>query len=433
MKKNFSSGLAWAAIIVVAAGPGLLWLTLAPLGMRFGSWPGAARSLGQLTGLTGMALFAIAMILVARLAVFDRWFDGLDKAYVGHHLLGGLAFILLLAHPLFLAARYLSVSARAAFAFLLPWMSAPGTVGGFIGLGLMLALLGVTFYGHLRYDWWKWTHKFLGVAYLFGFYHMMVIESDTSSSLLLKGYLVVLSALAGTAWLYRSVLGPWVGQRRSYQVAWLREVGSNIWEVGLRPLGRSLDHEAGQFAYLSFRHGGVSREEHPFTIASAPGEPTLRFVIKNLGDWTSLLYQLTVGVVVSVAGPFGSFRPWRLAARPQVWLAGGIGVTPFLSAARAWPKTGVAGVDFYYCVRDEGQAVFFEEMKGAAAAHPELHWHLHCGPMDLPVVSRDLADLKGREFFLCGPPAMMDKLVSQLVAAGVRRGQIHREIFNLKD
>ena len=74
---------------------------------------------------------------------------------------------------------------------------------------------------------------------------------------------------------------------------------------------------------------------HPYTIASAPRpDGAIRFEIKALGDYTSRLPARCAGQPVEVEGP-GCFQLDADAGAPQVWVAGGIGVTPFL----AWLDT----------------------------------------------------------------------------------------------
>nr|WP_246253992.1 hypothetical protein [Comamonas jiangduensis] len=83
---------------------------------------------------------------------------------------------------------------------------------------------------------------------------------------------------------------------------------------------------------------------HPFTIASAPdgyartddGRQLLRLVIKPLGDYTQTLHaRLQPGQTVRIEGPYGHFDGQGAARRVQVWIAGGVGITPFLALLQA--------------------------------------------------------------------------------------------------
>ena len=96
-----------------------------------------------------------------------------------------------------------------------------------------------------------------------------------------------------------------------------------------------LAYEAGQFAFFSF--AALSpRESHPFTIASAPSGENLRIIVKASGDFTSeLVRAVEVGDEVRVEGAYGHLTERHCDSQQEVWVAGGIGITPFLSRAHA--------------------------------------------------------------------------------------------------
>jgi predicted ferric reductase len=435
---NSSTRLKISLLIVAAAvlAPAVIWLSLGPIQPRFATMYVTARSVGQLTGLVGLAMFSVSLILSARLSLFDRWFAGLDKTYAKHSMLGKWAFVLLMVHPLALAAVYLRFNVKSAVAFLLPWSSAEGAEGGFISLGLLTVLLALTIYARaLRYDWWRWSHRFMGVAFAIGLAHALEMESDTARSLVLRSYVIGLGGLAVVAWTYRSILWPWLVRRRNYLVKSLTTLGNGTWSLLLAPRGNTMKFEAGQFAYLSF--GDRLAEEHPFTIASSVNDRDLRFGIKELGDWTRRLRGLKPGQLVRVEGPFGAFTPWQGFSRRQVWIAGGIGITPFLSAVASWPREGERPVvDLFYCVRDEASAAFLEELRAFAPSLGSFHFNMICesvvGRINGEAVSQSVDDYRKRDYFLCGPPAMMENITAQLVQLGVPRDLIHFERFSLK-
>ena len=90
----------------------------------------------------------------------------------------------------------------------------------------------------------------------------------------------------------------------------------------------------GQFIVLAFGGAGAW-ERHPFSVASAPSERLLEVSIKASGDYTRDLHdKVQKGTPAKVAGPFGGFD-YRRGGQDQIWIAGGIGVTPFLSWIRS--------------------------------------------------------------------------------------------------
>ena len=123
---------------------------------------------------------------------------------------------------------------------------------------------------------------------------------------------------------------------RSTTTPWPTSGGSNktTLSVALAPVRKPLSFTPGQFVFLAL--GGTGGwERHPFSVSSAPSDPRLELTIKASGDYTRELYdQLQPGVPAKLAGPFGGFD-YRQGGHDQIWIAGGIGVTPFLSWIRS--------------------------------------------------------------------------------------------------
>jgi predicted ferric reductase len=189
--------------------------------------------------------------------------------------------------------------------------------------------------------------------------------------------------------------------------------------------------------FIAIDDEAVTREAHPFSITSGPGDTELKLVIKAVGDFTTELAHVRPGAFVRVEGPYGGF--WHLGEtiRDQVWIAGGIGVTPFLAMARALElELERHAIDFYYCVDHRDDAVFLDELTELADAHPQLRLHLVPADTDGFLTAERVAetteDLPSQHVFLCGPPAMTDALLPQLRAAGVPEDQLHHEDFRLR-
>lgn len=115
----------------------------------------------------------------------------------------------------------------------------------------------------------------------------------------------------GTAfYVYREVFSRFVLSPHD-QVESVREVGPGLTETAMKPLGWPLKFVPGQFAmiYIEANNGW---HRHPFTIASAPGERSLRVTVKALGDYTSQVRELVEpGMPAVVGGPLGRFSYGR--------------------------------------------------------------------------------------------------------------------------
>lgn len=177
------------------------------------------------------------------------------------------------------------------------------------------------------------------------------------------------------------------------------------------------------------------REPHPFTIASPPGADELRFVIRDLGDWTARLGDVVqVGDRVRVEGPYGRFRPLPRRPRPTVWIAGGVGITPFLAALDPARRLGVVP-RLVYVVRRAEEAIGLDELRDAAGS----------GSLGLQLVvtaqaGRPTAASMGHWFgaegvagahvALCGPAGLVRTMARAAATQGAR--SVEHEEFDIR-
>lgn len=435
--KKFSGNLIWHAAGVIAAIPVFFWLFMLPLATRFGTGFAFFSSLGQLTGLVGMTWFSLNMILSARLRFFDRVFKGLNRVYVAHHLIGGVAFILLLFHPVFLAARLAIASVRSAALFLIPGSNLPVDLGIY-GLGVMMILLVLTFFAVLRYHIWKFSHKFLGLAFFLGGLHSLFIASDISRNAGLRAYMLTLAVLGLAAYLYRTISGGRMAKKYYYKVESVKKLHETIVEIKMVPEAEPVRFNAGQFAFISFADAGGWGEEHPFSFSSSPSERAIILGIRTGGDFVKNAGNIPIASRARLEGPYGNFSYESAEGKKQVWIAGGIGVTPFLSMARSLAEKSDFGgyqIDFFYCVKTDDEFIALEEIKNIAAGFPgNFHLQLYCsvvrGYINAEEISRIANGLAGKEIFLCGPVPMMAGLKKQFNKLGVHGRNIHSEEFS---
>jgi len=428
MQKN-SGKFGWLIIAVLSLFPILPWLGIKSLTERFVDEWTVAASLGQLTGLVGMVLFAINLILSARTKWLDKYLNGLNLVYIKHHQLGAISFSLLLLHPIFLAVKYGQTSWVLAMQFLLPNENLPAIYGK-AALGLMILLLILTFYVKLPYRIWKVSHKFLGLAYFLATLHLIFVYSDTSQSFLLKGYMLAISLLALSVVFYRTVGGKVLVKKYKYKIEAVDKISSSVVEIAMSPLGPTMSYNPGQFIFINFEQAGFS-EFHPFTISSSGNK--LSVAIKNLGDYTSRLAELQIGTVANVEGPYGQFSFHHSVNKKQVWLAGGIGITPFLSMARSLGEQSDYNIDLIYSVKNAKEAVFIDELKALASTRPWFRVYEFCsneqGRVSADVISKIVGGLLERDYFLCGPSTMMSSLKEQLKNYDIPAELIHSEEF----
>ena len=428
LRENAGVYILWMLAVL----PAVRWLMLQPLESRFSEPFMVLTSIGQLLALTGISLFALTLILSGRFKFIEGYFGGMNKVYANHHKYGAYAFVLLLFHPLSLAGAYAVFSLKDAFQFLVPannW----AVNFGMVSLYSLMLLLVLTLFARVKYHNWKFTHQFMGVAFFFGALHAFLIPSDVSSDLALRIYVLGLAAVALAVYVYRTVLGRFLVRKADYAVETVRKLGDKAVEVEMAPLKQALSVKAGQFVFVSFHQQGVSPEAHPFSLTSSPSEKKLKIGVKALGDYTKELADLKPGALARIEGPFGQFSKRYAPQKTQVWIAGGIGVTPFVSMAKDLKAQEKA--DLYYCVNTLQEAFFLPELEGIAQEKKGLRVMLWLtnekGYLKAQDVEKESGPLSEKETFICGPVPMMQKLKRQFYKKGVY--DVHSEEFELAE
>jgi len=429
----------------------VVWgLVLVPVGLWLGDGPdlatgrrwGDARwriALGQLAGLMGMAALSVSFILSARLRWLEDYFGGLDGMYRVHHRLGLAAVGLLLAHPVALALRFVPADWGRALAFLGPGHARWAVDLGVYALWLMVLLLVLTLTTGVPYDKWKLSHKALGLVLVGGVGHMWGVEGtrglpvSIAENAGLWGYMTGLVGLGLVGAAYKILVLPlWPTPR--YTVTGVERLNDDVVEVELTPQDEPLNFVPGQFVFVTFHGDGLTREAHPYTLCGSANVETRTITVKALGDYTTRLYErLAPGVEAALEGPYGRFD-YRDGGDRQVWIAGGVGVAPFLSWARNLAHDGAAApdVDFYYCVHDRSDAVYREEFEALSQELPTVDVALVCSVEDGHLHARDLGDVAGTDVFMCGPRRLTQALRRQLRGRGVPDARIHFEDFEFR-
>lgn len=207
-----------------------------------------------------------------------------------------------------------------------------------------------------------------------------------------------------------------------------------------RPPG--FDFQAGQNVLLTLVEPPEDDAQGPsraFTIASAPHEPEL-LIATRMRDtaFKRVLKNAAPGTPVEIDGPNGFLVLHDDPARPAVFLAGGIGITPFLAMARdAAHRRLPHPIYLFFGNRRPVDAPFFDELAGIrnpnyhfiAAMSEAPDWKGEKGFIDRAMLVRHLRDLKAPVYYFAGPPAMAMAMQEMLSGAGVREDDMRSEEF----
>jgi predicted ferric reductase len=420
----------------------LLWLAAKPSSAVITEMP--LKSASQLLALLGTVLLSMTLVLSTRLSFLEDWLGGIDKIFQAHHWLGALGFVFLLNHPVLLAIQALPSVQTAARYFVLTENFSYNL--GVIGLFLMVLGFCCMIFMTLPYHWWHKTHQILGWGFLFGGAHGFLVGSDVGVSLPLKLWLLLWVSAAACATLYTLIWQKFLAPRKWYKVAEL-EQRNDILLIKLKPIGsKPLQFKAGQFVQTTFFSAAISQESHPFSIVSGPNQLYLKLAIKLTGDYTKLLPALNPGDLAAVVGPFGRFGqlndegevavPSALTVgTSRVWVAAGIGATPFLSLLEQEAESAnQSEVWFFYCYRNQADAVFTTEIESLLQKTPWVHFVPWQSSLKKRLNVQKIAeqvDLKSlHTFLLCGPTPFMTTLEAQAVAMGISPNKIQYEAFD---
>jgi len=213
-----------------------------------------------------------------------------------------------------------------------------------------------------------------------------------------------------------------------------------------RPAGFTF--KAGQFMEITLMNPPETDPEgnvRTFSIASAPHEEMLMIATRLRGSaFKHVLKTIPLHSEVSIDGPFGNFHLHNNSARPAVFLAGGIGVTPFRSIiVRAATEALPHRIVLFYSNRRPEDAPFLDELlqlqkdnknyKVVATmtdmARSKLNWAGETGHIDSAMLERHLQGITSPIYYIAGPPGMVSGLHSMLNAAGIDDDDIQYEEF----
>ena len=397
-------------------------------------WETPLRSASQILALLGIILMSLTIVLSAKIRLVDKILNGLDKAYNIHRIAGSAAFILLLNHPLLLVVQALP-QAKLALTYLFPSSSFAYNLGIF-GIYLMVLAFVCMFFIRLPYDIWKLTHKLLGPAFLLGGIHALLIGSDVSNFLPLRIWIGFFIAIGAISAIYSLFLFRRLGQKFFYRIARI-ERSTDVVTIYLKPQGaKTISYFPGQFVYVEFKNKKVGSQLHPFSIASSNREESMEICVKIAGDYSLKLFHfLQEGDEGVVYGPYGQFTKNFEKFGNCLWIAGGIGVTPFLSMLSAEAeKHSDRPVYFYYTYSKKEEGVFLGQIYNLLTKASNVTFFDWCtkekSRLTVEVIGNylDVHTLDG--IFLCGPSFMMEEFKKQFVDSGIPEQKIFYENFS---
>lgn len=355
----------------------------------------------SLPGAASAAVATSAMAFSLLLSNTSSWLDRLCGSadnryrYRWHHWLGVTAVIGTLLHwPL------ADESGQA----LLPGLAdGAAELGEFVAVAvLILALISATRF--IPYRWWRLSHQLMGPLFVLAAYHGLLSPNPGVNTALLGAICVVgVSSWLMLLWRRRRPLGEFAAKDV--------KVAGSLLDVTLTG-SETLNWRPGQHAQVKLP-GQSAMSTKPFTIASAPGQP-MRLLIRIKGSGTQLLAkQLSRGEPLQIQSIQGSFCPPLPAQKPaQVWLACGVGITPFLAALEAMLPDNRLSLTLLYCPA-VGETSISQQLQAHAQRLPQLKLQLYRSNKRLELEHlRALAAQAPADLYVCGS-AGLEKLARE--------------------
>jgi ferredoxin-NADP reductase len=220
---------------------------------------------------------------------------------------------------------------------------------------------------------------------------------------------------------------------------------SFFWEPE-KPVG----YIAGQYFYFTIpqlKYPDPKGNTRHFTLSSSPTEGNLlrnTTRIREESGYKRSLDELEIGAVIDGEGPNGTFILDEKEDSPQVFLAGGIGITPFRSIIKnAFDKKLRTPIHLIFSNSIPEEIAFREELESLAKSWPNFKldmtvtkpeetkepWQGLTGRIDENLLKKVVPDLLSKTFWVCGPPVMVDAMETALGNLGLSSGKVLSEKF----
>ncbi|GKU25896.1 ferredoxin reductase family protein [Clostridium folliculivorans] len=390
-----------------------------------------ASEYSQLIAAFALVAFALVNFISTRNKILDYIFNGLDKSYVYHKYLSISALLLVVIHNI-----TIEIGKRAEIKAGIPIPRDPYAMYGSFSLYLFVILIITAIVAKkLNYERWKVIHKFMIVAYMMGVYHYY--GSSTYPVLSLDPFSIwlnIVNFIGVISILYSVLFYEKTAFKFRFKVSKLKVVSDGTLEITGKALGRNIEFKPGQFAFIKLIGKDSKFASHPFTISAAPTEREIQFTIKSLGDDTKVLLEtLKLGDKFAVEGPHGNFD-YKEGSKNQIWIAGGIGVTPFRSFLQAKVREDYS-IDFFYAYNSEQDGAYLEELeKLTLDSNVRLHLFNFKDKGFLSVEQmKNYTELNQVEdVYFCGPKGMRESLKTQFKKSNFNNINMHYEQFQFK-
>ncbi|WP_370693688.1 ferric reductase-like transmembrane domain-containing protein [Oceanobacter sp. 3_MG-2023] len=401
-----------------------------------------------LINLVGIAAFYLQFPLTGRLKTFPL-FKNINWSVAKHksmgYWIGGIFFL----HPFLIMAPKWMLSTADGWLAIKTVLFAPEMLTGIIAW--ILLFVWVVFSAlkkqlPLGYEVWRFWHT-LGfiVITILATLHITAVGSHGQLQPVFNSIFWGLCCIAVAISFYNYAIKPKTLQKHAFVIRSIEKISSTDWQLTLTGKSHTaFDFDAGQFVWINTHVSPYSLDYHPFSIASCTQSlPDISFVIRELGDYTRQLDQLSVGQTVYLDGPFGQLTlDASQKAKGITLVAGGAGIGPMLGLLRQLAANhDPRPVRLLYGNKKQDQIVMYKEIKALEQSMvdfkslfvcevPTSDPDIHHGIIDSNSLAITIPEPQHWAVYLCGPEGMMQSVQKDLGLLHIPKNNIICEEFD---
>lgn len=400
-----------------------------------------------LTGLSALSLMVLSMIISLRIPWINSRMKGLDKAYIVHKWTGIFATILMIFHWLGEKVPHILVESGIiadpaeltdgnSFTDFEIILFQSGVVLVEWLFYVVLILVIIALFKKIPYHVFRKTHKIFPAVFLLAGYHGATAQLKERWLNTPAGYLLIVLVATGSIAAFISLFQKiGISRKINTVITEIQEPLAGILDLRLSAIQKPFFYQPGQYAFLRFGH---DPEPHPFTMASSGDDPDcIRFVIKPLGIFTNNLPRhLQVGQNVQIEGPYGEFV-FQSSTKRQIWIAGGIGITPFLAKLEqlSHQKETAIPIDLWYSTRTAKEDIFPHSLEELCNQSGITFHHLNSTKKEY-LTAHKLHEVAGSfedvSIWFCGPEDFAACLLKKLSAYDFDKRNFHYDSFSMR-
>lgn len=416
-------------------------------------------NLSIIAGTLAYIFFMAQFLIAARIRFIERIF-GQDRLLSMHGYLGFGSGALVLAH---FVLKYVLIIQYG-------FLNVQVFLGGAV-LVIFAVLAPLAYFvlqgrkpkvGPIEYEKAKIIHNLFALAGFLAVLHVLLATSTWSVMwpLVLRIFIVSWGVVTLGAYVWLKILRPRTDL--SMELAEVQELAPGVHRFRFSPIqgmeelltttkvGKLLSQRvSGQFAYFRFEGSPPISNEHPFTFSSPAGTP-MEIIVRGSGDYSSLIPRIPLGTRVKVDGPYGRFHPFDVpTGTPLLFLAGGIGVTPFMSMAQDPVLRENHPITLLWSIpgpEDEPVLAPLVDLASKGEITLKILYTrrapqgVEVSRINSKIIDATLKDIgihtnqpgspSNISCFLCGPGLFVRDMSTELRNQGVKKSQIHSESFS---